>query len=217
MAIRPTIRPKPSVMPSAAPKTSWSGYRTRPSLGSVACAASTAPIVSRGRKLPAMSDLLSAAAQAHAASSADWVARWTAIASLLVSFASVIVTVSLWRRDGWRVTVYASGHTVGDGTAYIQAVATNKGRLPGTVADLRVELRHGIGGLRGRRSAVLRNESERPGGSRQLFPKALAPTEELRADFTADTAGMGRRLSCKATVVVAGHRQHSRRSTFSGR
>lgn len=134
-----------------------------------------------------------------------------------MSFASVIVTVSLWRRDGWRVTVYASGHTAGDGTAYIQAVATNKGRLPGTVADLRVELTYGVLGVLGRRSAGLCNESERPGGANQLFPKALAPTEELRADFKTDTAGMGRRLSCKATVVVAGHRSHSRRSTFSGR
>jgi hypothetical protein len=42
---------------------------------------------------------------ADAASAPDWVARWLAIAGLVVSIVTVVVTVSLWRRDGWKLDV----------------------------------------------------------------------------------------------------------------
>src|SRR5580692_844232 len=43
---------------------------------------------------------------AHAASSAvDWVSLGPALASLLISLVTVIVTVVLWRRSRWRLAV----------------------------------------------------------------------------------------------------------------
>jgi hypothetical protein len=35
----------------------------------------------------------------------DWIARWLGVAGLVASVISVIVTVTLWRRDGWRLSV----------------------------------------------------------------------------------------------------------------
>jgi hypothetical protein len=202
----------------------WPGQRLR-SVGRGDLASHRTPLfVLRGRKLPAMSDLLSAAAYAReAASSVDWVARWTAIASLLASFASVIVTAYLWRRSGWRLAI--SAHRAGvdsDGKLVIHAHVTNTGRLAVVLADVRVDVKYEVGdgqprwiasGPRWLRMVETGAEFQ---GDGELLRGRLEPSGTLNADFRAVSGEEfgGPARSCKATVVAGGRRYSSRRANL---
>ena len=71
-----------------------------------------------------------------AASSVDWVARWLAIGSLVVSIIAVIVTVVLWRGEGWSLKVEGSTYNSGFGVD-----VTNVGRQECIVSTVGVRWR----------------------------------------------------------------------------
>ena len=97
------------------------------------------------------------------ASSTDWLARGLAIGSLAVSITTVVVTVLLWRRDGWKVRVEADPLNYG-------ATVTNDGRMPCTVQMISFELRYpGVDGSRYWFAEHM-----------EKFPAALAPTDPVR-------------------------------------
>ena len=77
---------------------------------------------------PDMSTLASSAA-----SSADWVARWIAIAGVIVSLGSICVTVYQWQRSGWFLDVTVN--TQGNFTVEI----TNTGRIPCVIHEVGLE------------------------------------------------------------------------------
>jgi hypothetical protein len=91
-------------------------------------------VIKPGTYAPGMSNLVLAAAHAQAAiSSVDWVARGLAGGSLAVSAISVYVTVTLWRRSGWSLSLKAWYE---NRTEQIYVKITNKGRLPCTVSKI---------------------------------------------------------------------------------
>jgi hypothetical protein len=80
-----------------------------------------------GRKLAPVHPL------AAAPSPVDWVARGIAFVSLLVSIASVAVTITLWRREGWQLELRVKcGQD--DGTSKWAVEITNVGRQACEVA-----------------------------------------------------------------------------------
>jgi hypothetical protein len=89
---------------------------------------------------------------AGAAAAPGWVA-WLSIPALVVSIATVVVTVSLWRRDGWRLAVTPlervseARDDEGRLIRRYKAKVTNVGRMPCIVADVEVRKR-GRGFLR---------------------------------------------------------------------
>jgi hypothetical protein len=138
---------------------------------------------------------------ADAASAPDWVARWLGIAGLVVSVVTVFVTVSLWRRDGWRLSVliveaYGGLPPVGKGlrgllpaagsagmgldttrSEFYQVKVTNTGRMPCVVSEIGLRYRAPTT-ARGVRFA-LSQEIELDSGK---LPVTLAPTETFMVD-----------------------------------
>jgi hypothetical protein len=73
---------------------------------------------------------------ADAASDPAWYALWISIGSLAVSMVTVLVTVVLWRNDGWRLSVTVGPSHTRHGEPAIRAHITNVGRLPCVVRDI---------------------------------------------------------------------------------
>jgi hypothetical protein len=145
---------------------------------------------------------------ADAAAAPDWVARWLGIAGLVVSIGTVAVTVSLWRRDGWKLAVTCWPAERGRSDGYL-ATVTNVGRMPCIVASVAVRY-HEERFLRRRPHAYLELRSEVDGPE---LPRTLAPTETMRVLFFPDTRlsrqgprppGRTRRVQA---VVITGRRQ----------
>jgi hypothetical protein len=175
------------------------------------------------RILPAMSSLVSAAVHVHpATSSVDWAARWIAFVSLLISFASVIVTVHLWRRSGWRLWVQAFDAGRRDGKQEIEAKITNTGRLSVVVTDVGIWVDYYY-------SLSRRSERYSPADLvGEPLPRTLAPSESLEARYKADATkrpwsppGSGhahtelKAVNCKVRVVAGGREYYSRRTRLN--
>jgi hypothetical protein len=114
---------------------------------------------------------------AAAASNPAWAALWISVGALAVSIVTVLVTVVLWRRDGWRVSVAVGRNYSRDGETTICAYITNVGRMPCVIRD--ISIRRGapkgsrISGNRLRLLTVDLNDGK--------LPKTLAPTERVTA------------------------------------
>lgn len=115
------------------------------------------------------------ALEAKTASDPAWAALWISIGALAVSIVTVLVTVVLWRRDGWRVSVTV-GPTFFQGEPTIRAYITNVGRMPCVIGDISIR----TGSLKGRRIHGIRLKLltvDLDGG----MPRTLAPTETVIA------------------------------------
>ncbi len=72
------------------------------------------------------------------ATSVDWVARGLGIGGLATSVISILVTVALWRREGWKLITRISTISGIDPAIYTVEV-TNIGRLSGVMTAVSVE------------------------------------------------------------------------------
>jgi len=75
---------------------------------------------------------------ADAASDPAWYALWISIGSLAVSMVTVLVTVVLWRNDGWRLSVTVGPVHTDHKEPAMRAHITNVGRLPCVIRDISI-------------------------------------------------------------------------------
>jgi hypothetical protein len=119
---------------------------------------------------------------ADGASAPGSVALWLSIAALAVSIGSVLATVSMWRRDGWRLDIVIRHHNLKLASASdpepgplasFEARVTNVGRLSCTVADVQVRTRKA--GFAGRWDSRRWNARGRYTRYRGLIPDVVGP------------------------------------------
>ncbi len=128
---------------------------------------------------------------ADAASAPDWVARWLGIAGLAVSILTVVVTVMLWRRDGYRLAVVTSQRSTSSSTSrdryfqsYCLAEVINIGRMDCVVTQIRLRYRrHGRWFWHSRPAG---HSYEPDSGDSETSPtsRTLTPTEKIDLRFS---------------------------------
>lgn len=131
---------------------------------------------------------------ADAASDPAWYALWISIGSLAVSMVTVLVTVVLWRNDGWRLSVTVGPVHTSHKEAAIRAHITNVGRLPCVIRDISIRRRvKPRNRFRGTRLNPFRGTLLKEGfrGTRLkllslslALPETLAPTEKVIVELS---------------------------------
>ena len=110
-----------------------------------------------------------------AASDPAWPALWISVGALAVSIITVLVTVVLWHRDGWRVSVSVGQWNSGREPTTIAAHITNVGRMSCVIQNISIR----TGALKRPRGLYLKTLTVALNTGK--LPKTLAPTETVVA------------------------------------